>query len=121
MAWGDGQLRPIISPGMMDVLNEKLSLPRIARRFGLAEVDRRWIHRLLDDHAERVHVSSFELRNVTGDPEDRYVLATVRIGRANWLVMGDKGSLTLESYEGIRIISPRQCLGLLGLDAVAAS
>ncbi|MGE3911651.1 MAG: putative toxin-antitoxin system toxin component, PIN family [Chloroflexota bacterium] len=50
---------------------------------------------------------------VTGDPEDDYVLATARVGSADYLVTGDKELLGLQQFHGTRIVSPREFLFVL--------
>lgn len=42
------------------------------------------------------------------DPDDDWVLATAREGRAEAIVSGDADSLTLTSYADIEVLSPRQ-------------
>ena len=50
---------------------------------------------------------------MAGDPDDDAVLATTRLSRAEFLVTGDRGLLALSSYEGARIVTPRQFLSIL--------
>ena len=45
---------------------------------------------------------------VCRDPDDDMVLARARSGRAACIVTGDDDLLTLERFEGIPILSPRQ-------------
>jgi uncharacterized protein len=53
--------------------------------------------------------------NVSADPDDNVILATAIAGRADLIVSGDKpGMLRLGEVEGIRIVTPREALGLLG-------
>ncbi len=60
-----------------------------------------------------VPVPATEVVAVTNDPEDESVLATARLGRVKYLVTGDHGWLRRDSYQGVRIISPRDFLALL--------
>ena len=50
---------------------------------------------------------------ITGDPEDDTVLATAVLGQVDSLVTGDRGLLALGTYEGIRVITPRDFLRVL--------
>jgi uncharacterized protein len=50
---------------------------------------------------------------VCRDPDDDVVLATALAGRAEYLATGDDGLLTLKSYHGIKILSPRKFLEVL--------
>ena len=48
------------------------------------------------------------------DPDDdEYIVAAVE-GRAGFVVAGESDLLDLKAYEGIRIVSPRMFLDLLG-------
>ena len=52
--------------------------------------------------------------HVFADPDDNAILATAIAGRAELIVSGDKpGMLHLGAVEGIRIVTPREALGLL--------
>lgn len=47
------------------------------------------------------------------DSDDDWVLATARSGSADALVTGDKDLLVLGGFDGVPILSPRDCLVLL--------
>lgn len=53
-------------------------------------------------------------KRVCRDKNDDVVLATAVTGMADAIVTGDDDLLTLNSYQHIRILSPRQFLELLG-------
>ena len=56
-----------------------------------------------------------KLRAVPGDPKDDMVVATAVATTAEYLVTGDrKHLLSLGTYEGIQIVTPRDFLELLG-------
>ena len=49
------------------------------------------------------------------DPEDDYLLAMAEVGKADFLVSGDKpGLLSLVRHKGTRIVSPRAFAALIG-------
>ena len=113
LGWEAGAFAPIVSQGMRDVRDEKLRLRRIVQRYHLTDDDRDWIQGLLRDFAENTAIADEDVAVVTGDPEDDYVLATVRLSQADYLVTGDKGLLALDSHEGTQIVSPRDFLNIL--------
>lgn len=112
-AWRAGSFSPITASGIVAEVAAKLSLPRISRRYHVTDDDVRWIVGLLRTQAEEVPVSAKDCVEVTGVPEDDYVLATARLGRADYLVTGDQGLLALDHYEGVAIVSPRAFVEVL--------
>jgi len=54
-----------------------------------------------------------EVRAVKDDPDDDKYLAAALLGRAGFVVSGDRHLLNLGEYQGIRILKPRTFLELL--------
>lgn len=54
------------------------------------------------------------LSSICEDPDDDKYIAAASEGRAALVVTGDRGFLALKEYEGIRIVTPREFLDLLG-------
>jgi putative PIN family toxin of toxin-antitoxin system len=52
-------------------------------------------------------------KRICRDPADDIVLATAVAGRADLVVTGDDDLLVLKTFNGIRILSPRQVLEIL--------
>lgn len=50
---------------------------------------------------------------VCRDPNDDWILATALVAKADALVTGDKDLLVLGPHQGIRILTPRDCLIVL--------
>jgi putative PIN family toxin of toxin-antitoxin system len=48
--------------------------------------------------------------SVCRDPDDEWILATALAVEADCILTGDKDLLVLDSFRGIPIVSPRQCL-----------
>ena len=68
--------------------------------------------RLLRDFA--IHTKlSIDVQGVASHPEDDPVLATAVSAAADYLVTGDRQLQQLGSYQGVRIVSPREFLTLL--------
>jgi putative PIN family toxin of toxin-antitoxin system len=55
-----------------------------------------------------------QVAGVSEDPGDDQYLAAAIVGRASFVVTGDPHLLTVRECEGIRIITPRSFLDLLG-------
>jgi putative PIN family toxin of toxin-antitoxin system len=66
-------------------------------------------------YRERAHLvrPSALAEPVCRDPKDDFVLATARAARAHFIVTGDDDLLCLRTFEGTRIVSPRQFVELL--------
>jgi putative PIN family toxin of toxin-antitoxin system len=60
------------------------------------------------EHAERVVPSKVE-RTVVSDADDLPALGTAVAGRCDLLVTGDAELLALRRFEGIPIVTPRDC------------
>ena len=50
---------------------------------------------------------------VVRDPKDDYLLAYAAVARADYLVTGDRDLLVLEEVEGVRILTPKEFMGVL--------
>ncbi len=112
-AWEQGRIELISAEGILTELDDKLRLPRIAKRLPDPEANRRWIAQLLETQAQLIRVPPHACVVVTVDPEDDYVLATTRLGKASYLVTGDRGLLGLKEYAGAKIVSPREFVAIL--------
>ncbi len=49
-------------------------------------------------------------------PQDDLILATALSGRANYLVTGDHGLLSVGAFQAVRIVTPREFLAYLASD-----
>ncbi len=77
----------------------------LRRRFGLTPDDLP-ILALYRQHAAWCGPAKLA-KSVSRDPDDDWVLATAVAGDAEAIVSGDADLLTLGSYSGIRMLSPR--------------
>lgn len=112
-AWRQGRFTLISSDPIINTTGAKLLLPRIARRYDIGAEHVRIFDTLVRTRATLVTISPEDVTAVTGDPEDDAVLATVRLGGAEYLVTGDRGLLNLGTYADARILSPRAFLDVL--------
>ncbi len=112
-AWQANRFTLLISEGMILELAGKLVEPRIAQKYGLTTDDASFTTALLRTQGSLVAVSDSQVTHITGDPEDDLVLATAHLGRADYLVTGDRKLLGLGEYEGVAIVSPREFLSLI--------
>lgn len=111
-AWQEEKITLLTAQGILTELDEKLRLPRIRKSLPNPEENHRWILQLLQTQAQMILVPPAECLPVTGDPEDDYVLATVRLSKAEYLVTGDRGLLSPREYAGAKIVSPKEFVEL---------
>jgi uncharacterized protein len=102
-AWRNGRFTLISSVPIIDTTVSRLRLPRIVQRYAISEEQRRIFETLLRSRATLVTILPDDIAPITGDPEDDAVLATVRLGRAEYLVTGDHGLLDLGAYASARM------------------
>lgn len=100
-AWLAERYELVTSVGIIAQVEEKLGLPRIARRYGVTPKVTLGTVALLESRATVIGVPLEERLPVTGDPEDDLVLATGRLTSAEYLVTGDAGLLALAQHAGM--------------------
>jgi putative PIN family toxin of toxin-antitoxin system len=111
-AWRAERFSLVTAPAILDEIERVLKYPKIAARHGLP-ADR--VQALVTELAYFSLVTPGRLRLdvVRDDPADnRYLEAAVE-AEAGYIVSGDRLLLTLTSYEGVEILTPRQFLGVL--------
>lgn len=111
--WLPERLQVVISKGIIAEVKEKLGSPRIAAKYALTKEDIHAIVTLLRTQTDLVVVPKKALIQVTGDPEDDYVLATAVVGKADYLVTGDAKLQDLGVYQRVEILSPKKFITLL--------
>jgi putative PIN family toxin of toxin-antitoxin system len=94
----------VISPALMDELDEKLLL-----KFEVSAEDAAIIRAKLEGNAEIV-MPDVVLDVIEDDPDDNRVLECAVKGNANYVVTGDRHLLKLGTYEAIPIVTVRQFL-----------
>lgn len=109
-AWQDGFLDLVISDGIIAEVEEKLHYSRISTKYHLTEKKIQTVVTLLRTQTEMISISPQAIIKVTGDSEDDYVLATAVSGEVDYLITGDIKMQKLDSYQGVKILSPREFL-----------
>jgi uncharacterized protein len=95
---------PVISPVLLDELDEKLRL-----KFEMPAEDTAIIRAKLESIADIVR-PDMVLHVIEDDPDDDRVLECAVKGRADYIVTGDRHLLKLGSYKAIPIVTVRQFL-----------
>jgi uncharacterized protein len=99
--------RMVVSPAILEELREKL-----VSKAKISAIEAREVVSAVSADAEVVPISPLA-HPVCRDPDDDMVLATALAGKADAIVTGDQDLLVLGKFEGIPILSPRDCLAFL--------
>ena len=113
-AWLDGRYTLVSSLYQVEELNHVLSYPRIKVRLRLEDAELDVILAALLSEAE-LTAGRPTAAGVTRDPQDDPLAACAFEGKADYLVSGDQGLLTVGEYHGTRMVSPRELAEVLGL------
>lgn len=102
-----GEVRLFTSPALLEELAEVLTRPSATKR--LAVIGKS-AHEVLLDYVEAVEMVEPEHvpRVVPADADDDQVIAAAIAAGADWIVSGDADLLSMESYQGIPIITAAQ-------------
>ena len=107
-----GAIALYTSASLLAELAEVLPRPKFAQRLAQAHVTARTL--VLGYAALAWLIAPATIGPVVAaDPDDDAVLACAVAARADAIVSGDSDLLTLESYEGIPIITAAQCMARL--------
>ena len=103
----------VVSPATLEELTRAIRYPRVRRYLSATdeEIDA-WIESLalIADVVEGRSPTTA----VIEDPEDEIYLSAALEGLADFLVTGDRHLLPLKEFQGVRIVTPKQFLQLLG-------
>ncbi len=102
----------VLSPAIVEEVLRALAYPKV-RRFIQGDVKPELWFEDIVVLADFV-AGERALPRVCEDPDDdKYITAALE-GRAGVIVTGDRGFLSLKEHQGIRIVTPREFLNLLG-------
>jgi putative PIN family toxin of toxin-antitoxin system len=113
-AWRSEQFQLLISPAILEEMDRVLHYPKIVARY-------RWpkekIRLFIDDlsHLAILTPGDRTLKVIVEDPSDNRYLECAVEGIAEYVVTGDQYLLRLGKYQKIRILTPKDFLGVLSL------
>lgn len=108
----DAAFEIVLSPAIVEEVLRAFTYPKV-RKLIRTDVDPDlWLENIVVLAA--VVTGEAEQPRVSSDPDDdKYIAAAIQ-GHAAFVVTGDGDLLTLEEHAGIRIVTPRAFLTLLG-------
>jgi len=108
----EGKCLMIISLG---IINE--STDRLSEKFEVPEDKIETELRILLEFCHVVN-PAVSVNVVKDDPSDNKIIECALEGKADYIVTGDSHLLDLEEYGGIKIVTAKQMLEILGLEGV---
>jgi len=108
----EGAFVVVVSEDIVAEVVHTLAYPRIRRRYPYTDED---VHGFCDGlrAAASLVPPPSDIPAVVRDPNDDMVLATARAADVAYLITRDLDLLTLQSYEGITIVTPEAFMALL--------
>ena len=107
-----GVFEIVMSQAIVEEVLRALAYPRVRKYIRLGLDPELWFEDVVV--LSRLVAVEHEFAGVSKDPEDDKYSAAAIEGRAGFVVAGDSDLLELKEYDGIRIVSPRVFLDLLG-------
>lgn len=95
--------RVMVSSGLLGELEEVLMRPQFRRYLTVAQAER--AVRRISKRSSLVE-TAFQVRPISRDPKDDYLLALAKKGKADILITGDEDLLVLKKYGKTRIVKP---------------
>jgi uncharacterized protein len=108
----EGAFVVFLSEDILAEVVHTLAYPRIRRRYPYTDEDVRVFCDGLREAASLVSVPS-DIPAVVRDLNDDMVLATAHAAHAAYLITRDLDLLSLQTYEGITILTPEAFMGIL--------
>lgn len=104
----------VSSAALIAELADVLTRPKTAKRLAAIEKSAREV---LADYLEAVELvePTSVPRVVPTDPDDDQVIAAAVTANATLIVSGDSDLLDLASFEGIRIVTAAEAVGVIGI------
>ena len=101
------------SPAILEEIAEVMNRERILKRTKMSTQERT---DFMDELIERSDVTQGEqlIIDASRDMKDNKFLACAYEARADYIITGDQDLLVLKEYEGVKIVTPRQFLKVLG-------
>lgn len=113
----DSAFEIVMSQAIVDEVLRALAYPKVRKHIRRDLDAELWFEDIVV--LARLVAGEYELRGVSKDPDDNKYIAAAVEGRAAFVVAGDRDLLGVKEHEGIRIVSPRTFLDLLGRRAPA--
>jgi uncharacterized protein len=111
-AWREDKFELYTSRPILEDLKRVLGYPRIRKRHRWTDEE---IEIFVDSLADAANLTPGELQinAVEQDPTDNKIIPCAVEGRVDYVIASDEHLVSLENFQGIRIVSPRRFLSNL--------
>lgn len=109
----EGRIILVVSSYLLAEYSAVIQRPHIVNKYPQLSSRLDLIRRFIQTHAILVAPAAIP-DLVSADPKDNAVVACAIEGKAKYLVSGDEHLLQVGNYHGIRILTPREMLYVLG-------
>lgn len=107
--WQAGELELVISPDMVAEVRRVLGYDKIRKRVTTEQAQR--FLRLLETEATLI-IPHETVAVVQSDPDDDKFVALAVASGAEYIVSGDKHLLSIDVYQGVKILNPASFLNI---------
>lgn len=99
------------SVAMLAELTDILARPKFERKIAASLLT---VDQLVDGYADLAQVvRPTPTPRIVADPDDDVVIGTALAAKAELLVTGDRGLLDVGTYQGVRIVSVAEAIGMI--------
>lgn len=107
-----GEFTLLVPEELLDEISSQArSKPYLMERITPEEIDE--MVEIVSSVAEFIPRIEDTIPAVVRDPKDDYLLAYAAVAHADYLVTGDRDLLVLQEVEGVRILTPKEFMGVL--------
>ena len=108
----DSAFQVVLSPAIVEETLRALTYTKVRKALRGSVDPQLWFEDIV--FLAELVAGDYEMSAASVDPDDDKYLAASLEGRATVVVTGDPDLLSLEEHQGVRIVTPRVFLGLLG-------
>ena len=108
----DGAFEIVMSQAIVEEVLRALSYPKVRKHIRPGLDPELWFEDIVV--LSHLVAGEHDIESARTDPDDDKYIAAAIEGRAGFVVAGDSDLLDLKEYDGIRIVSPRMFLNILG-------